>query len=152
MKRQIACVALMFLPTIAYGWSSQASHTEVDIRQLALMVESYHQEVGKYPGTNEYWMELQRVELWFSPKLGPIEDRWGRPLVYRVPGKYGAFDVYSVGPDGVDDDGQRDDVSSWAGVNDGFHWKATWPAGRLTLRVGVGLALASCLLAFVYRW
>ena len=56
------------------------------------------------------------------------------------------MDFYSVGPDGIDDQGMLDDVSSWEGVNDGFHWKRNWPKGRLAIVVGVALGLV-CLVS-----
>ncbi|MHA3774863.1 hypothetical protein ACXR0O_25365 [Verrucomicrobiota bacterium sgz303538] len=43
-----------------------------------------------------------------------------------------------------------DDVSNWAGVNDGFHWKSTWPAGRTTIGCSVVLGLGCLLLARFY--
>src|SRR5678815_6173878 len=136
----------------AGAWSSKASHTFHDIESLALALEMYHMDLGKYPDPHDYWLTLQRTNMWYFPEAGPLRDRWGQPLVYRVPGTHGAFDLYSVGPDGIDNNGERDDVSSWAEVNDGFHWERTWPLGRLILRLGVGLALASCLLVFAYDW
>ncbi|MDX1681166.1 MAG: hypothetical protein R3242_10595, partial [Akkermansiaceae bacterium] len=43
--------------------------------------------------------------------------------------------------------GAKDDVSTWAGVNDGYHWKSTIPMGRYTLIVTpflfAGLLLSS---------
>jgi hypothetical protein len=46
-------------------------------------------------------------EFWMRGK-----DAWGRPLLYRCPGpvhKRG-WDMYSVGPNGVDEQGQGDDI------------------------------------------
>ena len=41
-------------------------------------------------------------------------DGWGRPLIYRIPGKFNktGFDLGSVGPDGKVGDGQGDVVTS----------------------------------------
>ena len=38
-------------------------------------------------------------------------DGWGRPLIYRVPGKFNktGYDLGSVGPDGKVGDGAKDD-------------------------------------------
>ena len=48
------------------------------------------------------------------PGIPPIEpnDAWGHPFIYRCPGtvhSYG-WDLYSVGPNGVDELGQGDDI------------------------------------------
>jgi hypothetical protein len=47
----------------------------------------------------------------FPPKT-EVLDAWGHAILYRCPGpvhKRG-WDIYSVGPDGIDDQGQGDDV------------------------------------------
>ena len=43
-------------------------------------------------------------------------DGWGRPLIYRIPGKFNktGFDLGSVGPDGKVGDGQGDEVTATA--------------------------------------
>lgn len=44
----------------------------------------------------------------------PIEaaDGWGCPLIYRAPGPVHrrGWDLYSVGPNGIDEQGKGDDV------------------------------------------
>ena len=143
---------LLLIPQFAHAWSSQASRTQYDLKALAGAIEIYRDEVGKYPEPARYWLELQEAVASYLRETNSLPvDRWGHPLVYRCPGKHGRFDLYSVGPDGIDHHGGRDDVSP-EGVNDGFHWKATWPAGRFVLRLGVGLAIGSCLLALVWPW
>ena len=115
-------------------------------------IEIYRDEKGKYPDPEGYWLQLKNAGVTYLRQTnGPPVDQWGHPLAYRHPGKRGDFDLYSVGPDGIDHDGGLDDVSL-ADVNDGFHWKATWPAGRFVLRLGVGLAIGACLLALIWPW
>ncbi len=44
--------------------------------------------------------------------LGPMLDAWSHPLLYRCPGpvhKHG-WDLWSVGPNGMDEKGQGDDI------------------------------------------
>jgi hypothetical protein len=79
-------------------------------------------------------------------------DRWGHPLVLRVPGTRQEIDIYSVGADGLDDGGERDDISSWAGINEGYYEKRSWPQGRRILRVGPFLCLSCLLLLAVLPW
>ena len=44
---------------------------------------------------------------------GTIRDSWGRELVFRCPSKRteAIFDLYSVGPNGVDEGGGGDDIT-----------------------------------------
>lgn len=48
---------------------------------------------------------VERGELPFLP-----QDPWGRPYQYRNPGTESAWELYSLGPDGVE---SKDDVISW---------------------------------------
>jgi hypothetical protein len=132
--------------------SSPASRTQSDLKNLAAAVELFKSDTGHHPDPKQYWLELEQKDLrYHRDQSGPLKDRWDRPVIYRLPGKQRDFDLYSIGPDGIDSNGALDDVSL-AGVNDGFHWKATWPTGRRTLRLTVGLTLASLLLAFLWPW
>jgi hypothetical protein len=141
---------MMFsLADSAAAWSSLASRTQSDLQTLAADFRVFKSKEGRYPDPQQYWLELQRKDLWYRAELGPLKDRWGRPFIYRLSGKQGDFDLYSAGSDGIDNSGALDDVLL-TGVNDGFHWKTTWPKGRLMLRLAVGFALASCLLALIW--
>jgi hypothetical protein len=148
----LALATLLHLPQSALSWSSSASRTQADLKNLAAALEVFKNDAGQYPAPEHYWLELKNKDLLYHrDQSGPLNDRWDRPVIYRRPGKQHAFDLYSVGPDGIDNNGTLDDV--WEnGVNDGFHWKETWPAGRRTLRLTAGFALASLLLAFVWPW
>ncbi len=37
-------------------------------------------------------------------------DPWGRPYVYRFPGQEAAYELFSLGPDGIE---SQDDIVSW---------------------------------------
>jgi len=39
------------------------------------------------------------------------KDPWGRAYAYRCPGSHGDYDLFSVGPDGIE--GNEDDACSW---------------------------------------
>jgi len=52
-----------------------------------------------------------------SEHIGPwsqrfVRDAWGRPLIFRCPGPVHprGFDLYSMGPNGIDDLGEGDDI------------------------------------------
>ena len=42
-------------------------------------------------------------------------DLWGNPVSYKVPGTYNtkSYDMWSWGPNGVDDSGLVDDIKNW---------------------------------------
>jgi hypothetical protein len=102
-----------------------------------MVVEDYRQNFGKLPdGWNGIRQDHQSI---FAGRPDAFIDDWKRELVYRVPGLHGEFDVYSVGADGIDNHGELDDISTWNGVNEGYHWKESWPLGRYTI-------IATCLL------
>lgn len=144
-------LVLGFAP-LAQAWSTRASRTESDVKELSIAIELYQKEWDKLPPPERYWMEVQPVGIWLRNSVEPGCDIWGRPFVYRVPGKHGAFDLYSLGEDGIDQGGAKDDISNWAGVNDGYHYKATWPLGRWSMVVGLVLGAGSLLLRRFFRW
>lgn len=52
-----------------------------------------------------------------------LGDGWGRPLRYKAPGLMGRpFELYSVGPDGIDQLGGADDLSCWSIPSDPDAW------------------------------
>jgi hypothetical protein len=136
----------------ADAWSSRSGQTYYDINRLAGCVEVYRLESGQLPSGTIWWKELQISHLRVSDDNEAPKDQWGHPIAYRVPGKYGAFDLYSIGPDGIDHDGKRDDVSLWADVNDGYHWKSTWPAGRFSIWFGFVLGVGVLFFRRILPW
>ncbi len=138
--------------TETWAWSSLSSHAYYDILQQSSALETYRLVSGHFP-SDKYW---EKLGDYYGPSNGtpsgqPL-DRWGQPYIYRMPGQHGDFDLYSVGKNGIDDQGRLDDISNWAGVNDGFYWKSTWPRGRFSIATGTALGLGSLLLAFFFPW
>ncbi len=127
----------------ALGWSSRASQSLGDIKALGATVEMYHQEHGHWPPDQAALQTLIDTG-WWDPDISP-EDSWGQPLIYRVLQDGSGFIVYSIGPNGIDDGGVKDDITQH-GAQDGHHWKATWPRGRRTIWTGALLGLAVLLL------
>jgi len=83
------------------------------------------------------WMESREdgyTDIWrdrVSPLDRPVvRDAWGRPLIYRFPSlrKEGVFDLYSVGPNGVDEMGEGDDISC-GGDADFAPWASRFKGG-----------------------
>ncbi|MCH8917438.1 MAG: type II secretion system protein GspG, partial [Proteobacteria bacterium] len=54
---------------------------------------------------------------WNGPyvkKKAMLVDPWGEPFHYRVPGRHGSYDLYSLGADKQDGgEGEDKDIVSW---------------------------------------
>lgn len=127
-------LVLMLFPHRADAWSSVASKTYYKVRRAGMMVDEYRQNSGKLPDGRHPWDSLQKESQLLSPEQpDAFLDYWKQELVYRAPGLHGEFDIYSVGADGIDNQGEKDDISGWSGVNEGYYWKRFWPLGRFTI-------------------
>jgi general secretion pathway protein G len=81
---------------------------------------TYRMHTGRFPSTAEGLNPLIQApegakERWNGPYFDPARlpvDPWNRPYHYRHPGtkNAGAFDLYSLGPDGVE---SADDIGNW---------------------------------------
>ena len=66
-------------------------------------------------GSSKRWhgpyIEFKDSEL----KGGAFVDPWGNPYFYRNPGIFNTtfVDIYSFGPDGVNNNGGNDDINNW---------------------------------------
>ena len=130
MNRHLAkilmfCVIWMSSTHDAEAWSSRASQTAHRILLLERRVEEFRAEHGRLPGQEAFKSFLISDDDPIS-----LHDDWHRDIIYRVPGVHGEFDLHSPGEDGVDNGGDEDDISNWAGVNDGYYWKRWWPFAR----------------------
>jgi hypothetical protein len=134
----------------AFGWSSPSSQTYHDLWGLDRGILLFHAEKGRYPDPKHLRQELQDADI--RDPDSDIRDRWGREFIYRLPGEHGPYDLYSAGPDGVDDRGAGDDISMWAGVNEGFHWKRNWPRGRRVLVSSILVGLFLLPAGYWLRW
>ena len=73
---------------------------------------------GGYPENEQELVRalarLQDPQVRLDDRGLPL-DHWGRPYRYRYPGTRvaGMFDLWSLGADGVDDEGDPDDQTNW---------------------------------------
>ncbi len=106
------------------------SKAKAEIAALESALEQYEQDLGRYPegDIKDVVKSLSEEEddpNWFGPYMefrsdqlddqGRFIDPWGNPYKYVCPGKHNPrkFDLYSFGPNGVDDGGERDDIRNW---------------------------------------
>ena len=157
VARAFPCAVIFTLCAACFtcGASMRVGTTRALIQSIDLAIKLYRDATGQVPvteGETTWFYHLATdtrhggpfVELGAEQTVGegtsilPV-DGWGHPLVYRCPGQFGDFDVYSIGADGVDDEGEGDDVTSWAGIPKG---KYRVP-GRPYLGTGASLIAAA---------
>lgn len=101
--------------------TSRSKAARLQLDDLVAALELYRLEVGAYPSSDQGLEALTEkpsdVAAWHGPYIRRTTlriDPWGRPYHYRVPGNYGAFDLYSFGADGLQGgDGENADIASW---------------------------------------
>ena len=116
-------VVVVFCVILAIGLRAGRVRTE---RQAIAQVEKallcYYLDFGAFPapgaeeaalrqhGANPY--HAQFLKRW--PAREGLRDHWGRPLCIK-PGRHNPrlVDIYSLGPNGRDEQGQGDDIENW---------------------------------------
>jgi general secretion pathway protein G len=118
----VAALAAMVVPRLA-GRSEEArrSIAASDIKgNLSLAIKLYEVDNGRYPSSEQGLSALIKKPTsppspknWKGPYIEqePL-DPWGKEYVYRYPGAHPPrdYDLYSLGPDGVESD---DDITNW---------------------------------------
>jgi general secretion pathway protein G len=100
---------------------AKTDSANIQIERLSSVLDLYRLQVGRYPGEDEGLGALMEQPAdapnWEGPylkKADALIDPWGRPYIYRYPGEYGDYDLYSLGADGQEGgDGENQDLTSW---------------------------------------
>lgn len=103
------------------------------VAAIETAIAMYHGDLGAYPASENAnlvkaladdpgdpdwqgpYMEFKQEEL----NNGELLDPWGKPYVYVSTNggspkhRSRSYDLYSLGPNGVDDDGTQDDIVNW---------------------------------------
>ena len=97
--------------------------TRADVALLEQALDSYRLDILSYPRAEQGLQALLEPPAGLTRperyrKGGYIRrlpaDPWGNPYQYRIPGRRGAFDVYSFGADGVEGgEGENADIGNW---------------------------------------
>jgi general secretion pathway protein G len=111
-------VAFAAPQVIKYVGGAKSDAAKIQVERLSSVLDLYRLEVGRYPtqeeGLNALIEKPGDAETWNGPyikKADSLNDPWGRPYVYRVPGERGDFDLYSLGSDGQEGgEGEAKDV------------------------------------------
>jgi general secretion pathway protein G len=106
---------------ISYLGSSRSKTAAIQVKNIAASLELYRLDAGRYPNEQEGLNALIKAPpgaaAWNGPYLADksaLNDPWGRPYQYAMPGKRGEFDVFSYGADDKEGgSGEDKDVGNW---------------------------------------
>lgn len=108
-------------PFLRYLTSGKLQATKIQIVSLGSALDLYAYEVGRYPTGDEGLKALlakpANAARWNGPYLQRAEmilDPWGHPYQYRMPGQHGSYDLYSLGPKGIEGgESDSNELRSW---------------------------------------
>ena len=106
---------------IKYIGGAKSDSAKIQVERLSGVLDLYRLQVGRYPSDDEGLDAMMEQPAdapnWDGPylkKADALIDPWGRPYLYRFPGEYGDFDLYTLGADGQDGgEGENRDLTSW---------------------------------------
>jgi len=92
------------------GHAAKISAARMQCEQLIIAIDMYQHDNGKYPATLNALVE--GTNSYLNSGVMPL-DPWKNPYKYVYPGKHPPlkYDLWSVGPDGID--GDDDDIANW---------------------------------------
>ena len=118
----ITLIAATVAPQVlGYLGQARTQSAQVQIRNISTALELFYLHNGGYPAEKVGLAALVQappdLPSWRGPYLksaGGLMDPWGRPYHYRMPGRYGDFDSFTLGRDNKEGGtGEDRDVSSW---------------------------------------
>ncbi len=119
----VVTIIALLLGTAIYklgGNVEYARHTRIqaDIQGISTQLKLYESMNGFYPPTEQGLQALvtqattePRPSRWYQLYKEMPKDPWQNPYIYRCPGIRNpeSFDLYSAGPNRIDDNGGGDD-------------------------------------------
>jgi general secretion pathway protein G len=104
-----------------YLGRAKTDAAKAQVQNIASILDLYRLENGRYPderdGLDALLEQPADAPRWNGPyvkRRDALVDPWGEMYVYRFPGDYGAYDLYSLGADQAEGgDGEDQDVTSW---------------------------------------
>ena len=103
----LALLATLATPQVLrYLGTARTETAKIQINAISSALELYALDNGGYPpqqvGLKALMEPPQGATRWNGPYLKKAQglvDPWGRPYQYRVPGRSGAFEIFSLGRD-----------------------------------------------------
>jgi len=118
----IAVVAALAAPRVLqYLGDARHETARVQLENINAALDLYRFDLGRYPTQQEGLTALIEDPgtdpRWRGPYLNKregINDPWGERYQYRIPGRHGEYDLYSLGADGVEGgEDENEDVTNW---------------------------------------
>ncbi|WP_420383912.1 type II secretion system major pseudopilin GspG [Novosphingobium sp.] len=106
---------------IRYLGSSRTQSAHVQAKNIEAAMELYKLDAGRFPTPDEGLGALVKAPAtdpaWNGPYLNDaaaLNDPWGKPYQFKIPGDHGDVDVFSLGSDGQPGGtGEAKDVGNW---------------------------------------
>jgi general secretion pathway protein G len=100
---------------------AKAKAAKIEIEQISQALDLFKLELGRYPTTQEGLQALVSAPPGLPNWAGPYwkksttpKDPWSHEYKYASPGSHGAYDIISLGADGVEGgDGANKDITNW---------------------------------------
>jgi general secretion pathway protein G len=113
--------AIIAPQVLKYLGTSRTQSAKVQIQNIDAAMQLYRLDVGRFPTQDEGLAALVTAPPsapgWNGPylqKSAALTDPWGAPYVYRIPGKHGEADIYTLGSDKAEGGtGEAADVGNW---------------------------------------
>lgn len=91
---------------------ARVTKARADIQAIETALTLYRLDTGRYPPTGDGLAALTAAGDGYLARVS--NDPWGQPYQYRNPGSRGGeFDLFSLGPNGVEDSAGGDDIGNW---------------------------------------
>ena len=127
LELMVVLMILALLATIAaprvtqYLRKAKVQTAKIQVDALSAAVDSFHLDLGRFPTSDEGLKVLldrpNEGTNWDGPylkKRDSLTDPWGNPYLYRIPGRHGDYDIYSLGSDNREGgEGDAADVGNW---------------------------------------
>ena len=106
---------------LSYLGQAKTDAARAQVQNIASILDLYRLNVGSYPSEEEGLDALLEpppdAPRWNGPyvkRRDVLLDPWGQLYVYRYPGEFGDYDLYSLGADQAEGgEGEDQDVTSW---------------------------------------
>jgi len=98
------------------------------INMIDQQLQQFSHDIGTFPETLEYLYSNynNKYQNWKRPYYKNedyVLDNWRNRLVYHFPSRIStkAYDLYSMGRNGKDDNGGKDDITWYTNINDKYY-------------------------------
>lgn len=106
---------------LSYLSQAKTDAAKAQVQNIASILDLYRLNVGSYPkeedGLNALLEPPPDAPRWNGPyvkRRDALIDPWGQMYIYRFPGEFGDYDLYSLGADQAEGgEGEDQDITSW---------------------------------------